>query len=111
MSSRLKSVIAVWFVLQVLLPFTAPLQTCVLGDLLPASSSHDDRTPLPYESNAMPLVPSTFAGSLVSSPIEMSALHQSMLFTNVLGVVMRGVRPLTFDASALSSVQLTVLRL
>ena len=43
MPSRLKNLIALWFVLQIVVPFTAPLQTLALSDLFPAA-----RATLPF---------------------------------------------------------------
>ena len=112
MSPRLKRIIAVWFVLQIFLPFTAPLQTLALGDLLPAS--HQNGAPLPPESSATPLLPvAAFAASHASSTAHAPVLRTSLsvLAAHMPGIVMRGPRPLAFDASPLSSVQSTVLRL
>ena len=111
MSSRLKRVIAVWFVLQIFLPFTAPLQTLALGDLLPAS--HQGGAPLPPESSSTPPPVAAFAASHASSTVHAPVLRSgiSVPAAHVPGIVLRGPRPLTFDSSPLSSVQLTVLRL
>jgi hypothetical protein len=111
MPPRLKNVIAVWFVLQIVLPFTAPLQTCALADLLPASS-HSDGAPLPHESSAMPLlVEAASDRSHVSSPVKVIALPAPMPLTPARGVVAIGSRPLTIPVSSLQPVRQTVLRL
>jgi hypothetical protein len=76
MSSRLKSVVALWFVLQIVLPFTAPLQTCDLRDLLGMKDRHG--APVSPESSNTPTTADTEsdANSFVS-PIEPSALRAS----------------------------------
>ena len=40
MTLRLKRIVSCWFILQILLPFTAPLQTLDLHDLLGTKSTH-----------------------------------------------------------------------
>jgi len=105
MSSRLKSVIALWFVLQIVLPFTAPLQTCSLGDLLPTSHQ---RGALSHESSATPLVDAG-ARSFVS-PLAASALRATVSLVPAPRVLARGPRVWPLDASPLSNQQ-TVLRL
>ena len=112
MPPRLKSVVAVWFVLQIVLPFTAPLQTCALADLLPASSSHSEGAPLPHESSAMPLlVEAAIDRSLASSPVKVLVLPAAVPLTSARGVVATGLRPFTIAVSSLQPVQQTVLRL
>ena len=106
MSSRLKSVIALWFVLQIVLPFTAPLQTCSLGDLLPTSHQ---RGALSHESSATPLLVDAGIRSFVS-PLEASALRASVPLVPAPCVLVRGARVWPLDATPLSSQQ-TVLRL
>jgi hypothetical protein len=111
MSPRLKRIIAVWFVLQIFLPFTAPLQTLALGDLLPAS--HQSGAPLPPESSATPLPVAAFAAAHASSTAHAPALRPglSVMAAHMPGIVVRGPRPLAFASSPLSAVQSTVLRL
>jgi hypothetical protein len=106
MSPRLKSVIALWFVLQIVLPFTAPLQTCGLGDLLPAS--HQSGA-LSHESSAMPLPVDARARSFLS-PLEASALRASLSLVPAPRLLACGLRVSRPDASPLSAQQ-TVLRL
>ena len=75
-SSRLKSVLALWFVVQIVLPFTAPLQTCDLRDLLGKKDRHS--APVAPESSTTPTTAETEtdANSFVS-PIEPSVLRAS----------------------------------
>jgi hypothetical protein len=116
MPSRLKSVIAVWFVLQIVLPFTAPLQTCALIDLLPASTSHSghsDGAPLPHESVATPvLVEAACARTLASSPVKAITLRAATELTPARsGVATRWQAASTIRVLQLQPVQQTVLRL
>ena len=54
MTVRLKKIVSCWFILQILLPFTAPLQTLDLHDLLGTKSTH--RTQASPESTTTPTV-------------------------------------------------------
>ena len=106
MSSRLKSVIALWFVLQIVLPFTAPLQTCSLGDLLPTSHQRGALSP---ESSATPLlVDAGPARSRRRSTRPRCSASVSLVPAPC--VLARGPRVWPLDASPLSNQQ-TVLRL
>jgi hypothetical protein len=116
MPSRLKSVIALWFVLQIILPFTAPLQTCALVDLLPASSSHSGRSggaPLPHESSATPLLAeAAVVRTLESSPVKAITLRIAMPLTPARVVVATSWRSSPAGVSLVQPVQQqTVLRL
>jgi hypothetical protein len=110
MSSRLKSMLALWFVVQIVLPFTAPLQTCDLRDLLGARDRHS--VPFSPESSTTPTTAET-EGDTDSfvSPIEPSVLHAST------GVVVPGdlttPGPTVADSGLLPArqVQRSVLRL
>jgi hypothetical protein len=76
MSSRFKRLIALWFVVQIVLPFTAPLQTCDLVDLL-GHRAHRS-APASPESSSMPTTSETEANAnAFVSPIEPSALRVS----------------------------------
>src|SRR5215813_10492812 len=105
MSSRLKSLIAVWFVLQITLPFTAPLQTLALGDLMP--TPHHSGAPLPHESAATPL-PVASVGSF--APQQAFALPASIPLAPALRVAPRGSLTSNLDVSP-APVRQTVLRL
>jgi len=105
MSSRLKSLIALWFVLQITLPFTAPLQTLALGDLLP--THNHSGVPLPHESSATPL-PVASVGSF--APSQAFALPSSIAFTLAPRIVLRGSWTTIFDKSPVP-IRQTVLRL
>jgi len=74
MTRRLHQILALWFALQIFLPFTAPLQSCDLGDLLGTRSHHG--APISPEQSATPTTADTEADtSLFVSPIESSALR------------------------------------
>jgi biopolymer transport protein ExbD len=105
MPPRLKSVIAVWFVLQIILPFTAPLQTLALGDLLP--TQHHSSTALPHESSATPL-PVAAAGSFAAS--QSFALPASISLAFAPRVALRGSLTSIVDVSP-APIRQTVLRL
>jgi hypothetical protein len=65
MSRRLKQLLAWWFVLQIVMPFTAPLQTLDLRDFFGAKSHH--ATTSSPESTTTPTMSGAFSGlSLVS---------------------------------------------
>jgi len=109
-SQRLKSILALWFVLQIVLPFTAPLQTCDLGDLLgtrPHNTSHSPEsstTPTPAsEAEAQ-------ANSFVS-PLAVSTLRASIALAVVHQVAMSGLATSTSGLTPSPQVQQTILRL
>jgi hypothetical protein len=107
MPRRLKQVIALWFALQIVLPFTAPLQTCDLGDLLGTRSHHG--TPASSESSTTPTT-ETEADAMFVSPIESSALRA---FSDLAPYDLRVPGRLTeqHDLSPAPEVQRAVLRL
>jgi hypothetical protein len=71
MSRRLRQLLAWWFVLQIVLPFTAPLQTLDLRDLFGAKSHHT--TTSSPESTTTPTMSGAFSGislvSILTSPM------------------------------------------
>jgi hypothetical protein len=73
MSPRLKSIVAVWFVMQIVLPFTAPLQTSDLRDLLGAKDHRS--APVSPESSTTPTTVRTANANLGVSSIAPSALR------------------------------------
>lgn len=74
MTRRFKQGLALWFALQIVLPFTAPLQACDLADLLGARSHH--ASPVSPESSTTPTIAETRADApWFVSPIESSALR------------------------------------
>jgi hypothetical protein len=106
---RLKSILALWFVLQIVLPFTAPLQTCDLGDLLGRTRYHSSRAP---ESSTMPTASETESdASAFVSPLESSALRASTDLAVAPQLELSGPFLSTFSLSPSPQVQQTVLRL
>jgi hypothetical protein len=103
-SSGFKSILAIWFALQIALPFTAPLQTCDLSDLF----GHKHSTNEPDRSTTPPLSESE-VNSFVS-PIESSALRASTSIAVVSCVDMNARLVGSFDLSPSPQVQQTVLR-
>jgi hypothetical protein len=101
---RFKSILAIWFVLQIALPFTAPLQTCDLGDLF----GHRHSTNEPDRSTTPPLSESD-VNSLVS-PVESSALRASTSIGMIPFMAMSAPLMGSFDLSPSPQVQQTVLR-
>jgi hypothetical protein len=103
-SSRFKSILAIWFALQIALPFTAPLQTCDLSDLL----GHKHSSSEPDGSTTPPL--SESEDSSFVSPIESSELRASTSIAAIPCVAMSGQLMGSFDMSPSPQVQQTVLR-
>jgi predicted secreted protein len=105
---RLKHVLSWWFILQIVLPFTAPLQTLELRDLLGTRSPHS--APASPESTTTPTV------SEVRTNTSAVGLMPAMLGPSTAVVVIHALviqRPLTPVLSLSSSPhhQLSVLRL
>ena len=110
MPQRFKSLIALWFVLQIALPFTAPLQTCDLRDLL--GTTHQRGTSESPESSSTPLAAEaeSEANSFVS-PLEASTLRASTSLAVICHVATCGPFMAAFSLSPSPQVQQTVLRL
>jgi hypothetical protein len=107
-SSRLKSIFAIWFVLQIVLPFTAPVHTCDLRDLL---GFYRGDTPI---STTIPMTANEVdadadADSFIS-PIASATLRVFTMVACVSCVASGG--PLTglFDAASSPPVLQTVVR-
>lgn len=73
MTRRLQQLIAVWFVLQIVLPFTAPLQTLDLRDFSGGTTHH--HSPSSPESSTTPTIRDTSASSTLGSLIGPAALR------------------------------------
>src|SRR5436189_4569418 len=71
MSRRLHQLIACWYVLQIVLPFTAPLQTLELRDLFGAKNHHAV-TPSPESTTTPTMSDASSAAAAVSllTPFE-----------------------------------------
>jgi hypothetical protein len=105
-SSRLKSVFAIWFVLQIVLPFTAPVHTCDLRDLLGFYRGDAPiSTTIPMTANDVDAEADSFV-----SPIASSTLRVFTMVACVSRVASGG--PLTglFDVPSSPQVLQTVVR-
>jgi hypothetical protein len=69
-TTRLKIVVALWFVVQITLPFTAPLQTVDLTDLF-GQHSHHQTTQLTPESCS---IPTTARRPTIIAPLKAAML-------------------------------------
>jgi len=78
MSRRLQQVIACWFVLQITLPFTAPLQTLELHDLF-GTKHHRALTSSP-ESTTTPTI-SEASSTTAAVPLLTLASHDALALT------------------------------
>ena len=74
MTRRLHQLIAVWFVLQIVLPFTAPLQTLDLHDLF-GGGAHSRSSSSSSESSTTPTIRDTSAASALGSLIGPAVLR------------------------------------
>jgi hypothetical protein len=105
---RLHQLIAVWFVLQIVLPFTAPLQTLDLHDLF-GGATHSQTSSSP-ESSTTPTIRDTSAASALGSLIGPAALRLCATIVVLRDIslgraVLRSAAP-----SVVPSVQRSVLR-
>jgi hypothetical protein len=109
-SHPLKSILALWFVLQIVLPFTAPLQTCDLSDLLGARHHRTTRSP---ESSATPTPANEFEtdGNAFLSPLAASTLRVSIALAVADRLAMSGSATFTSGLAPSRQVQQTILRL
>lgn len=110
MPQRLKRLLALWFALQIVLPFTAPLQTCDLADLLGTKPQH--RAPISHESTTTPTTNETESeANAFVSPLEASTLQASATLAVVRHEALAGPVMSAFSLSPSPQVQQTVLRL
>lgn len=110
MHQTLKRFIAVWFVSQIVLPFTAPLQTCELKDLFGA---HGHETPGPRPSTESSTTPTPIdpeANSFVS-PFDAPAESATTSLIVRTDAAMRVLQVCAFLDVSSTAVQQTVLRL
>jgi hypothetical protein len=109
-SQRLKSLLALWFISQIALPFTAPLLTCDLGDLLGTKPHHN--LPGSRDEGTRPVTPSESESEANSflSPFAASSLRASTSLAVVLQVAFSGPLTVPFGLSPSPQVQHAVLR-
>jgi hypothetical protein len=106
---RLHQLIAVWFVLQIVLPFTAPLQTLDLHDLFGGTThGHSRSSP---ESSTTPTISDTSSASGLGSLIGPAALRLCAIVLELRDVSFgRAVAPFAGPPAA-PSIQHPVLRI
>jgi hypothetical protein len=105
-SHRLKRILAIWFALQIVLPFTAPLHTCDLADLL----GYTHHTAPIAATTPMAANEAESDSNSFVSPIESSTLR---VFTMVAGVsrfALSGANAASFDIPSSPQVLQTVVR-
>jgi hypothetical protein len=108
-SRRLHQFIAVWFVLQIVLPFTAPLQTLDLHDLF-GGTTHSQSSSSSPESSTTPTLRDTSGASAIGSLVGPAALRLCATIV-VLRDITLGRAVAQFSVpSAAPSVQHAVLR-
>jgi hypothetical protein len=110
MPAHLKRVLAVWFVVQIVLPFTAPLQTFDLSGLL--GTTHQHSVPASPESSTTPPVSrANSEARTFASPLAVSMLPTSTFLAVVREVAKSGPSPSTCGLSPSPRLQPLVLRL
>lgn len=109
MSLRLKRLIALWFVLQIVLPFTAPLQTLALCDLFPVAHHHG--MPVSQESSATPTLRTEAATTTLVSSLEASTLRVATLLAAEPTIASLRLPGSAFQYVPLPAAQQTILRL
>jgi len=106
---RLRTFFAVWFVVQIVLPFTAPLHTCDLRDIL-GPQSHDSASRSAKSSTPTAAMESEPEADAFVSPLAASALRISATELVRSDVSARAFA-FTFALTSSPHVQQTVLRL
>ncbi len=108
---RFKSLIAFWFVLQIVLPFTPPLQTCELKDLL--GTQEHKHIPASPESSTTPTPEneSESDANLFVSPLAVATLSASASLVVACEAVASAFVTIAFALPSSPHVQQTVLRL
>jgi len=106
---RLKTFFAVWFVVQIVLPFTAPLHTCDIRDIF-GTQRHDNASR--SGNSSMPTAAAEFESEADAfvSPLAASVLRLSATDLVRSDVPARAFL-FTFDLTSSPHVQQTVLRL
>ena len=108
MSRRLNIFFALWFVTQIVLPFTAPFQACNLPDLL---GSHGHGTQASHESSDLPTPDDANAPThAIVSPLSGLALRESITVGVAPAVVAAAPAVQVFTLPSSPRVQQTVLR-
>jgi hypothetical protein len=90
MRERLKNLLAIWLVVKIVLPFTAPLQTCDLADVFGAASGHNgpslpEASPAAADDAKSVMSPLPASTVRVSTAIATEFRRASRLFTTTFG--------------------------
>jgi hypothetical protein len=105
-SYRLKRILAIWFTLQIVLPFTAPLHTCDLADLFGvAHRAAPVAATTPMAASEAEANTDSFV-----SPIESSTLRAFTFVTNVSRFTLNGPLMASFEIPSSPQVLQTVVR-
>jgi len=106
---RLKTFFAVWFVVQIVLPFTAPLHTCDLRDIFGTqrqdAASHSGKSSMPTTAAESESEADAFVSPLAASALRVSASELVRSDSSARAFVF------AFDLTSSPHVQQTVLRL
>ena len=112
MNHRLKILLAVFFVVQIVLPFTAPLHVCDLNDLFGSSASHEE--PGSQQNNPFTPTPANEAEpetDVFVSPLAAFTLSASVALITESDQAAGSAWIATIASSSSSHVRQTVLRL
>ncbi len=91
MPRRLSQLIALWFVVQIVLPFTAPLQTLDLHDLFGGAAHHSDRA-APESSTTPTIKEHSAAGAVAPLVARMAPAVASIEIENAIERAALGCR-------------------
>jgi hypothetical protein len=108
MTRRLQQMVACWFVLQIVLPFTAPLQSLELRDLF--GDTHHHRTTRSPESTTTPTIGEAAPVDSVSLLTSTAMNRSESSFVSPLTSI-RGPLTSAYTLLAAPQVQRSVLRL
>jgi hypothetical protein len=108
MSTRLRQVLAWWFVLQIVLPFTAPLQTLDVHDLFGVKHQRTTASP---ESTTTPTMSDASSATAAVSLLTPSAADSSLIASAARELSARGPFTSTGRLLPTPQVQRSVLRL
>ena len=108
MSARLKQILSWWFILQIVLPFTAPLQTLDVHDLF-GTRAHHQRQHSPESTTTPTMSESSFDGAVAAVHTAAPAPAHAPVIARVLPA--RGPIAVANTLSSSPHVQQSVLRL
>ena len=105
----MKKIVSCWFILQILLPFTAPLQTLDVHDLFGTKSTHGAQSS--PESTTTPTVSDASAATAFVALLAPTTLCTSAVSSAAATAARRDPLSLAFDLPPAPQVQRSVLRL